>query len=117
MAVHIEDGVSELIEKAASQIADKAVILEKSYSPVSSGRLMTSIHKVATSRFSYIITTNASGDNGFQYPARIEAAQDVVPTNAKALHFVVHGREIYTKHAKASAKSKYANNTMKNLHI
>lgn len=115
--VHIAQGIETLVEEAASKIADKAVVLEKSKAPVSSGNLMASIHKEATSRFSYIITTNASGDNGFQYPARIEAGQAVVPTRAKYLHFYVHGNEVYTKRAKASIKSHFAKNTKDNLHI
>lgn len=115
--VRLVAGVEGLIEKAASQIADKAVVIEKSNAPVSSGKLMASIHKVSTSRFSYIITTQAFGDNGFQYPARIEAGQAVVPTVAKKLHFVVHGHEVYTKRAAASSKSHFAKNTMSNLHI
>ena len=117
MAVRLVAGVEEIVEDAASQIADKAVIMEKHNAPVSSGKLMASIHKIAMDRFSYVITTNAFGDNGFQYPARIEAGQGVVPTQAKALHFVVHGKSVYTKHAKASSKSGFANKTISNLHI
>ena len=117
MAVRLTAGVEKLLADATAKIANKAVILEKHYAPVSSGRLMASIHKIKIDEFSYVITTNAFGDNGFQYPARIEAAQDVVPTQAKVLHFNVHGKSVYTKHAKASSKSKFADKTISNLHI
>lgn len=118
MAIRLVNGIETLVEEAASKIADKAVILEKHNAPVSSGKLMASIHKIAIDRFSYVITTNASGDNGFQYPARIEAGQAVVPTQAKALRFSVKGgKPFYTKYAKPSSKSHFAKNTKDNLHI
>lgn len=117
MAVRLVAGVESLLEDAALKIAQKAVVTEKGFAPVSSGRLMASIHYIKTGKCAYIVTTQAFGDNGFQYPARIEKGQPVVPTQAKALHFVVHGKSVYTKYAKPSAKSRFAKNTISNLHI
>ena len=117
MSVRLEAGVRELLKKGAERVANKAVVIEKSNAPVSSGRLMASIHKIQMGEFSYVITTRAFGDNGFQYPARIEAGQGVTATNAKALHFVVNGTEIHTKSVRPSAKSGFANKTISNLHI
>lgn len=112
MAVKLVEAVEKIIHDGGQQFVNKVVVVEKSLAPVSSGKLMTSIHALPTGKFSWVVTTNAFGDNGFQYPARIEAGQGVVATNAKALHFVVHGKEVYTKSVGASSKSGFAKKTV-----
>lgn len=118
MAVRLVEGVERLLEDATLKIAQKAVIIEKHKAPVSSGQLMASIHYIKTGKCAYIITTQAFGDNGFQYPARVEAGQDVVPTQAKVLRFVVHDTTVYAKRTSVKpTRSHFADKTIKNLHI
>lgn len=115
--VHLVYGITELIEDASEKIALKAVDMAKGYAPVDTGQLKQSIKQHKTGTASWLISTDAIGDNGFAYPARIEAGQDVRATKAKALHFVTHGVEVRTKRAKASSKSHFAKKTISNLHI
>jgi len=117
MAVHLVDGVTELIDDASSKIALKAVDMAKGYAPVDTGQLKASIMQHKMGLASWLISTDAYGDNGFQYPARIEAGQEVVATHAKALRFVTHGHEVWTKRAAPSSKSHFAKKTISNLHI
>lgn len=117
MAVHLVDGITELVEDASEKIALKAVDMAKGYAPVDTGQLKASIKQHRTGLASWMISTDAYGDNGFQYPARIEAGQAVVATNHKALHFVAHGHEVWTKRAAPSSKSHFAKKTISYLHI
>lgn len=115
--VHLASEIEDMLADAASRIADMAVSQEKAEAPVISGQLRASIHKVPQGRFAYKIVTDAYGDNGFAYPAHIEAGEGVVATNAKALHFKIGGREIITKSTQPSAKSHFARKTIAYIHI
>lgn len=112
MAVDLVSGVEKIVHDGGQKFVNKVVAVEKSLAPVSSGRLMASIHADPVGLGTWIVTTTAFGDNGFQYPARIEAGEGVVATNAKALHFVVHGKSVYTKAVSASSKSGFAKKTI-----
>lgn len=112
MAVALTSEVKQLIKAGANQFVEEVVSYEKSVAPVDSGRLAGSIHAFPTGEFSWRVTTSSSGDNGFAYPARIEMGEGVVATRAKALHFVSHGQEIYTKAVGASSKSGFAKKTI-----
>lgn len=117
MAVHIEDGISELIDDASEKIALQAVNMAKGYAPVDTGQLKGSIQKHKTGLASWQVSTFAYGDNGFEYPARIEAGQGVTAHRGRLLRFVTHGVEVRTKYAAPSSKSHFAKKTISNLHI
>ena len=115
--VRLVAGVEELIQKGGEEVAKQAVELAPLYTPESSGRLVHSITVTQVDHFKWRVSTHAYGDNGFEYAARIEAGQGVVATQAKVLHFKVHGRDIYAKSVGASKKSHFMKNTKSNLHI
>lgn len=117
MAVHLVYNIEHLIEDASEKIATKAVNMAKDYAPVDTGQLRGSIQKRKIGKASWQITTFAYGDNGFEYPARIEAGQGVRVTHAKVLRFVSHGVEVHTKYAAPSSKSHFAKKTISSLHI
>lgn len=117
MAIRLVAGIEDLVDDASEKIALQAVDMAKGYAPVDTGQLQGSIRKIKVGLASWKITTFAYGDNGFEYPARIEAGQPVVATHAKALHFVAHGKDIHTKRAAPSSKSHFAKKTISNLHI
>ena len=91
MAVRLVQGVQKLIDKGGDMFAKKVVMTEKSLAPWDSGRLASSITAIKTGLGSYTVTTNAVGDNGVAYPARIEAGQAVYPTG-KFVHNFYDGR-------------------------
>lgn len=115
--VHLVEEIEDRLADAASIIADMAVSQEKAEAPVISGQLRASIHKVPQGRFAYKIVTDAYGDNGFAYPAHIEAGEGVVATHSKALRFTINGREIVTKSTRPSVKSHFARKTIAYIHI
>lgn len=117
MAVHLVDGVTDLIEDASEKIALKAVNMAKHYAPVDTGQLKGSIQKRKIGVAAWQVSTFAYGDNGFEYPARIEAGQAVVAHRGRLLHFVTHGVEVRTPYAAPSSKSHFAKKTISNLHI
>lgn len=110
--IWLYEEVERLIQLGGQEFVDQVVTTEKGFAPHSSGKLRASIHAEQIGKFRWLVTTNALGENGFAYPARIEAGQEVVPTKKKALHFKVHGKEIYTKRARASYQSHFARNTV-----
>lgn len=109
MAVHLVDGIERLVELGMQDIVqDEIVPYAKREAPHDTGRLRASIHAIQTGRFDWIVTTNARGDNGVEYPARIEKGQAVYPTKAKALWY--HKR--WHSMARASYQSHFMENTV-----
>lgn len=80
MAVHFEATLRNLFNEAGDQIVKRFEAQAKTNAPHDSGRLAASIHTVKDGEFHWTVSTHASGDNGFQYPARIEAGEPVVPS-------------------------------------
>lgn len=93
-------------------VQDVVVPEAKANAPVISGKLQHSITPVQTGRFKWVISTHANGDNGFAYPAHIEAGQGVHATRSPFLHFKIHGADIYTKGTRPSQKSHFMKNTV-----
>ena len=91
MAVDIVGGIRKLVDKGGDLFAQKVVMTEESLAPWDSGQLASSITAIKNGLGSYTVTTNASGSNGFEYPARIEAGQAVYPTG-KYVHNFYDGR-------------------------
>ena len=87
------------------------------YTPQISGRLVHSIRVVKVADGEWRVSTNAHGDNGFDYPAHIEKGQPVHATYAKALHFRIRGQDIYAKSVKGSSQPKFMENTKNSIHI
>ena len=116
--VHLARAVEKIIDTQADEFVSEVVAYEKSIAPVDTGRLVASIHSEKMGLGSYIVTTDAYGDNGFEYPARIEAGQAVYPTG-KFMHNFGDGLvpAIYFKHAwhemaRPSSRSHFARNTV-----
>lgn len=112
MAVRLVEAMEDMAEEAMEKFVDDTVVTAKSFAPNLSGRLANSIHAVRLDRFEWLVKTNAEGNKGFAYPAHIEAGEGVVATQAKALHFRIHGREIYTKSTAPSSQSGFMKKTV-----
>lgn len=106
--VHLARAVEKIIDTQADEFVNEVVAYEKSIAPVDTGRLVASIHSEKMGLGSYIVTTAAYGDNGFEYPARIEAGQAVYPTRAKALWY----HDSWHSMARPSSRSHFARNTV-----
>ena len=94
-------------------LTDEMVAFAASQAPVETGQLSGSIKKINIGLGEYIITTNAYGHNGFEYPAHIEAGQGVRATRKKALAFnAVPAGLVITKSTKPSAMSHFMKKTV-----
>lgn len=113
MTVSLVAHVMKLIDEQAGEIVDKVVDTMKEEAPRDSGMMADSISATQTGKYSWIVSTHATRpatkrSPAFEYPARIELGQEVVPTKAKALWF--HGG--WHKRSRASAKSGFAAKTV-----
>lgn len=116
MAVWIARGIEEIAREAGEQLSQQAVEMARAFAPNETGQLANKINAIEISPFKWRVSTHAS-NHGFEYPAHIEAGQEVYPTNGKALKFRIHGREIIVKKTKASSQAGFMKKTMENLHI
>ena len=91
MAVKLYSTVEKLIDKGGDLFVQKVIMTEKSLAPWDTGRLANSIMSIKHKVGSYTVTTNAAGDNGVEYPARIEAGDAVYPTG-RYMHNFYDGR-------------------------
>lgn len=114
MSVRIVEGVEQMVRKGSDFLTEEMVSVAASNAPFETGNLSGSIKKINIGLGEYIITTNAYGHNGFEYPAHIEAGQGVRATTKKALVFSVPGRKepIITKSTKPSAQSHFMRKTV-----
>lgn len=91
MPVRLYAGVRDLCDKGGDMFVKKVVMTEKSLAPWDTGRLASSIAPIKHKIGSYTVSTNAAGDNGVEYPARIEAGDAVYPTG-RYMHNFYDGR-------------------------
>lgn len=91
MAVRLYSAVEELVDKGGDLFVKKVIMTEKSYAPWDTGNLANSIMSIKHKVGSYTVTTNAVGENGVAYPARIEAGQAVYPSG-RYMHNFYDGR-------------------------
>ena len=113
MAVRLTDGVEQMVRKGSDFLTEEMVSVAAANAPIETGTLAGSIKKINVGLGEYIITTNAYGHNGFEYPAHIERGQGVVPTKKKALSFyAVPVGKVLTKSTKPSAQSHFMHNTV-----
>ena len=119
--INLVSAVENKTLEIADEFAENAVKIAKGNAPHDSGHLIASINTYKTSKWSYIVTTDARGSNKFEYPARIEAGEEVHP-NQKRQGWAYQPRAIWyhgTWHnmARASAQSGFMEKTMGMLHI
>lgn len=130
MAVYIVGHLDTVVVEALDRLADDGVSIAKSNAPHDSGALEDSIHKEVTGLYSRKVTTNAAGSSGkkankkrFEYPARIEAGDEVIPSGRYKHNFgagpepAIWFKGRWHKKAGASAKSGFMEKTMNMLHI
>ena len=112
MSVALVSEVKRVVELGGQEFVDQVVATEKGLAPSCSGNLRQHISATQTSQFTWNISTHSVGENGVAYPARIEAGDDVNARPGSVLRFRVHGKEIRTKHVRASYQSHFAENTI-----
>lgn len=113
MSVRLVYGVEQMVRKGSDYLTEEMVSFAASEAPFETGQLMASIKKINVGLGEYIITTNAYGHNGFEYPAHIEAGQGVKATKKKALVFnAVPAGLVITKSTKPSAKAGFMKKTV-----
>lgn len=117
MAVYMVGPVTNIINTALDRVTNDAVNIAKSNAPVGdTGQLSGNIHSEVISRWGRRVTTSAYGPyKGFEYPARIEAGEEVHPRpgNKKGLYY--RGR--WHRMSRASNESHFMEHTMQILHI
>lgn len=115
MAVNFSP-LTEELDRVCLDFANKAMRLASTNAPKDSGALAGSIdlHFLGTGK--YKISTNAAGSNGFEYPARIEAGEWVVP-NANNKRGAIWFKGNWHLAAAPSSKSHFMKNTVSSLHI
>ena len=114
MAVWVAEAIEKMADEAMADFVNNDVVpYAKSLAPEISGRLKHSIRAIDQGNHKWIVGTHASGDNGFAYPAHIEAGQGVHATRAKVLVFKIGGETIRTKRTRPSKQSHFMRNTVK----
>ena len=112
--VHIADEIEKIAEQEMADFVNTEVVpYAKALAPEISGRLKHSIRAVNLGNHKWRVSTHATGDNGFAYPARIESGQGVHAKRAKVLVFTIHGETIRTPYARPSKQSHFMRNTVK----
>lgn len=91
MAVRLYSAVEKLVDRGGDLFSEKVAMTERSLAPWDTGRLASSIRPIKRKIGSYIVSTNAVGDNNVAYPARIEAGDAVYPTG-RYVHNFYDGR-------------------------
>lgn len=123
MAVHLETTLTNMFEDAGQRIVSIFVAQAKANAPVASGQLAGSISAVRDGMWHWTVSTHASGANNFEYPARIEAGEPVIPTGNFTHNFGA-GQEpaiwfygTWHKKASASNRSHFMQITMSQFRI
>ena len=113
--VNLVSAVDNKVLEIADNFAEGAVKIAKGNAPKDSGKLIASINMYKTGRYSYLVTTDAVGSNGFDYPARVEAGEAVYPNPNGPGYIWFHGGPHLF--ASDSAQSHFMQRTMEMLHI
>ena len=112
MAIHLVEEIEKIAQREMDDFVNNEVVpYAKNMAPQCTGAMSHQIRATDLGNFTWIVSTHSS-NNGFEYPAHIEAGEGVVATNKKALRFRIHGREIITKSTKPSYKSHFMANTV-----
>lgn len=125
MAVHFEATLRNLFNEAGDQIVKRFEAQAKTNAPHDSGRLANSITSVKDGEFHWTVSTHASGDNGFEYPARIELKQPVIPSGRYMHYFPKLGQVLpaiwykggWHTGAKPSGQSEFMKRTIAQFRI
>lgn len=120
MAIHIGNAVIDFAKKGGDECAKQGVRAAKGFAPHDSGNLAGSIHSMQTSRSSWLVTTAATGSNGFAYPARIELGEPVIPTGKytyKGVPAIWYKGTWHPGGARASSQSSFMRKAMAAIHI
>lgn len=116
MAFDLYTPTRKLLMQACNEVADKAMRMAQVNAPKDSGRLAMSIEWISQGIGRYTVITNAVGDNGFPYPARIEAGEGVVP-NSRNKYGAIWFKGNWHLAAAPSTQSGFMKKTVSNLHI
>lgn len=120
MAIHLGNVAAEFAKKGGEECCRQGVNAAKGFAPKRSGKLAASIHSYQTSPSSWLVTTAASGSNGFAYPARIEFGEPVVPTGKYTFHGVPaiwYEDEWHPGGARATEQPEFMKKAMQSIHI
>lgn len=119
MATNLYGVTRDMLTRICDDFANKAVEVAKGNAPVAmynGGRLRDSIHVISQGIGRYRVTTAANGDNGFPYPARVEAGDWVYPS-ASNKRGAIYFYGSWHLCAAPSTRSHFMEDTVSSLHI
>lgn len=109
--VHMVGEVKRIVTLAMQDfVYDEVVPTAKSYAPVDTGNLRANIYAYQVSEFHWIVTTNSHGENRFEYPARIEMGEEVLPSPGNTRGIWFHKK--WHSKARATSQPHFMRNTV-----